>query len=317
VTALILGVVFIATLSLIIGLFLFSNRRRLAALAAARQRLREDDDVESARGLLRDERASELPLLNRLLTGRAVTEDLRALLQQAGLRMSPGGFLMLVAVCTLAGLALGMLLARPVFTVLGVAAGFLLPVWWLRRKARKRLQTFEAQLPEAIDMMVTAMRSGYSFQAAMRFIGQEMPAPLGPEFARFYDQQRLGVEVRTALLGMLDRIPSLDLRMLVTAVLIQRDTGGMLSEVLSNIAMLMRERVAVRAQIETLTAEPKLSARVLAAAPVVVYLGLLVADPEYVQPLTAETIGRVILVAAAAFVSMGYWLLMRIADVDY
>lgn len=316
-TALILGVVFIATLSLIIGLFLFSNRRRLAALAAARQRLREDDDVESARGLLRDERASELPLLNRLLTGRAVTEDLRALLQQAGLRMSPGGFLMLVAVCTLAGLALGMLLARPVFTVLGVAAGFLLPVWWLRRKARKRLQTFEAQLPEAIDMMVTAMRSGYSFQAAMRFIGQEMPAPLGPEFARFYDQQRLGVEVRTALLGMLDRIPSLDLRMLVTAVLIQRDTGGMLSEVLSNIAMLMRERVAVRAQIETLTAEPKLSARVLAAAPVVVYLGLLVADPEYVQPLTAETIGRVILVAAAAFVSMGYWLLMRIADVDY
>jgi len=165
-------------------------------------------------------------------------------------------------------------------------------------------------------MIVTAMRAGYSFQAAMRFVGEEMPAPLGPEFARFYEEQRLGVEVRTALLGIHERVRSLDFKMLATAVLIQRETGGTLSDILANIATLMRERVAIRAQIETLVSEPKMSARVLAAAPVVLYFGLLLINPEYVEPLTTTTLGRFLLIGAAVSVSIGYFILSSMADVD-
>lgn len=315
-TLVILGAVFIGTLSVLVGAYIFANRRRLSDAATARERLRLDPAAAAA-ALLRDERVSELPLLDRLLRGRTFAEELATQLQRAGSPMSAGMFLLLQAGAVLAGLLLGNLLGQVVFVVLGAILGAALPVLWLRRRVRKRLDAFQTQLPEAIDMLVTSMRAGYSFQAAMRFIGQEMPAPLGPEFARFYDEQRLGMDVRTALIGMLDRVHSLDLKMLVTAVLIQRETGGTLSDVLANIAALMRERVTVRAQIETLTAEPKLSARVLASAPVVVYLGLLAVDKEYVQPLTGEGLGRLMLVAAALSVGIGYWILMQLADIDF
>jgi tight adherence protein B len=315
-TLLILGAVFAGTLCLIVGAYIFANRRRLAAAAVARDRLHGVQESVT-RGLLREDRASELPLLDRFLTGRSFTLTLSDQLQRAGSRMSPGAFLFLVVACTLVGVMLGSLREPRVWIFVGGGVGLMLPILWLKRRVRKRRQAFETQLPEAIDMIVTAMRAGYSFQAAMRFIGEEMPAPLGPEFARFYEEQRLGVEVRTALLGIQERIRSLDFKMLATAVLIQRETGGTLSDILANIAELMRERVAVRAQIETLVSEPKMSARVLAAAPVVVYFGLLLLNPEYVEPLTTTGLGRAMLIGAAISVVLGYWILTSMADVDY
>lgn len=315
-TLIILGAVFVGTLCLIVGTYIFANRRRLAAAATARERLHGADEAV-AHGLLRDERASELPFLDRLLTGRPLTLALSDQLQRAGLRLSPGAFLGALVACTLAGILAGSSLGKAIWLFVGGGVGFFFPILWLKRKGRKRKEAFESQLPEAIDMMVTSMRAGYSFQAAMRFIGEEMPAPLGPEFARFYDEQRLGVDVRTALLGVQERLDSLDFKMLATAVLIQRETGGTLSDILANIATLMRERVTVRAQIETLTAEPKISARVLSAAPVVVYLGLLLVNPDYVEPLTTTGLGRAMLAVGVAAVSIGYWILMSMADVDF
>lgn len=315
-TLLILAGVFIGTLCLVVGAYIFANRRRLAAAATARERLRGAAEV-TARGILRDDRASDLPLLDRFLSGRPFTLTLSEELQRAGSSLSPGTFIFTVVACVLAGIAVGSLRGQTIWTVMGAAAGFILPIVWLKRKIRKRRQAFEVQLPEAIDMIVTAMRAGYSFQAAMRFIGEEMPAPLGPEFARFYEEQRLGVEVRTALLGIQERLRSLDFKMLATAVLIQRETGGTLSDILANIAVLMRERVSVRAQIETLVSEPKMSARVLAAAPVVVYFGLLLLNPAYVEPLTTTGLGRAMLIGAAISATIGYWILTSMADVDY
>ncbi len=315
-TLIILGAVFVGTLCLIIGAYIFANRRRLAAAAAARERLHGPEET-AIRGLLRDERASDLPFLDRLLTGKSFTLILTDQLQRAGSKLSPGGFVTTLVACVLAGVLVGSLQSRVVWIVLGAVVGLLLPILWVRRQGRKRKAAFEGQLPEAIDMMVTSMRAGYSFQAAMRFIGEEMPDPLGPEFARFYEEQRLGVDVRDALLGIQERMGSLDFKMLATAVLIQRETGGTLSDILANIANLMRERVTIRAQIDTLVAEPKISARVLAAAPVAVYFGLLLVNPEYVKPLTATGIGRAILGMAAASVAIGYWLLMAMSDVDF
>ena len=195
--------------------------------------------------------------------------------------------------------------------------GWLLPFAWLRWRQKKRITAFEQQLPDAIDMLVSAMRAGYSFQAATQFIGEEMIDPLGPEFARFYEEQRLGMDVRTALVAMQSRLDSLDLKMFVTAVLIQRETGGNLSEVLSNLADLVRQRIAMRGQIQTLIAEPKLSARFLAILPIIVFLILSATNPHFFDPMTAPgSPGRLILSITAISVVVGYMIMMKIADVD-
>ena len=165
-------------------------------------------------------------------------------------------------------------------------------------------------------MLVSAMKAGYSFQAATQFLGAEMTPPAGPEFARFYDEQRLGIDVRTALVNMQGRMDSQDLKMFVTAVLIQRETGGNLGDILQNLADLIRERLAMRGHIETLVAEPKMSARFLALLPVAVALILSVVSPQFLSPMLASSGGKLTLAIAALGVVVGYGIMMRIADVD-
>jgi tight adherence protein B len=150
----------------------------------------------------------------------------------------------------------------------------------------------------------------------MKFIGEEVPAPLGPEFARFYEEQRLGMEVRIALLALQERTDSIDLRMLVTAILIQRETGGNLGEVLEKISGLMRERAAIKGEIETLTAESKLSAKILGALPFVVFGAVNVLNPGFMRPMLQTESGPYLLAGASLSVAAGYWMMMKIADID-
>jgi tight adherence protein B len=191
-----------------------------------------------------------------------------------------------------------------------------LPLVHLRRKQRARLKKFEEQLPEAVDMLVNAMKSGYSLQAAMKFVGEEMNTPLGPEFTRLYDEQRLGMEVRNALLNLQDRIDTLDCKMFVTALLIQRESGGNLAEVLTNLATLMRERVGLRGQIDTLTAEPRMSAVVLGLLPVALFLAVFMLNRDYLTPLWTTTAGRVLSIYGIISVVMGYVILRKIGQID-
>ena len=166
-------------------------------------------------------------------------------------------------------------------------------------------------------MLVSALKSGYSFHAATNFLGQELGGPLGPEIARIYDEQRLGIDSRTALLNFQERIGSVDIRMFVTALLIQRDTGGNLSEVLSNTGQVMRDRVAVRGALDTLTAEAKLSGRILALLPVFVFFAFSFITPDFMKAFTGSAIGQAMLAGAIVSVSIGYAIMMKIADVDY
>jgi tight adherence protein B len=315
---LILGLVFLATLGLFVGLWTWVNRRSLSASDVALERLREVEEAqESARNILRGEQVSELPMLDRLLSGREITGVLTQHLQGAGLQMTPGRFLLWDAVSAMLGLLVGGWVSDlPFAPFVGAAAGAALPVFWLRRLERKRLRLFQEQLPEAMDMLVSAMKAGYSFQAAMKFIGEEVPEPLGPEFARFYEEQRLGMEVRLALLALQDRIDSIDLRMFVTAILIQRETGGNLGEVLGKIASLMRERAALKGEIETMTAESKLSARILGALPFVVFAVVSILNPGFMRPMLQTEFGPWVFLAATLSVMFGYWIMMRIADID-
>jgi tight adherence protein B len=315
---LILAAVFLGTVGVLIGGYLYINRQRLSAADAAMRRLRERDGntPASARSIIRDANVSDLPALDRLLAGRGVTSWIAERIQQAGDNGTPGAFVLRVGVFTILGYLIGWIFRGSIVGLLGAAIGFMMPITLLRSKQRKRLALFRDQLPDAIDMLVSAMKAGYSFQAAMKFIGEEVRDPLGPEFSRFYEEQRLGMEVRTALLALQGRIDSLDLKMFVTAVLIQRETGGNLSEVLGNIGTLMRERAALKADIETLTAESKLSARILSLLPVIVFILVNVISKDFMAPMLASQTGIAVLVGAAFSVMVGYWSMMKIADID-
>ena len=313
-----LALVFLGTIGLLVGTWTFLNRSELTASDAALQRLREVEQAQdAARNILKDESVSSLPGLDRLLGGRELTAQLILKLQNAGVDMTPGRFVLGMGISAFVVMVIGRwLLGSTVGAAIGTGVGLFLPYFWLGAKERKRLEAFQEQLPEAIDMLVSAMKAGYSFQAAMKFIGEEVPLPLGPEFARFYEEQRLGMEVRTALLALQERVNSLDLRMFVTAILIQRETGGNLSEVLGKISTLMRERSALKGEIATLTAESKLSARILGALPFVVFGMVNLLNPGFMRPMLGTSIGPWVFAAAAASVALGYWIMMNIADIE-
>ena len=312
-----LTAIFFATMAFVVGGYVLVNRRTLEAADVARSRLRMSEPGATATWrLLKDERISDVPFINRLLSGRSWIDALGVQLMRAGSELKPATFLMIIVISVMIGILIGGKISG-IGGMFFMLAGWIAPFFWLRWRQRKRLREFEQQLPDAIDMLVSAMKAGYSFQAATQFIGEEMIPPLGPEFARFYDEQRLGIDVRSALVGMQGRLESLDLKMFVTAVLIQRETGGNLGEVLSNLSDLIRQRIAMRGQIQTLIAEPKLSARFLAVLPVIVFMVLTVINPHFFDAMTAPgSIGRLVLTVSAIMVVVGYMIMMRIADVD-
>jgi tight adherence protein B len=312
----VLALIFLGTLGIVVGGYVFVNRRSLTEADLARDRLSAPEAADRTWRLLKDERVSDLGFINGILAGKSWVEELGLMLTRAGVSMKPGAFVLVWATCTLFFAYVGLQLMSGIPGLAVALFGLVASLLWIRRKHKKRLSAFETQIPDAVDMLVSAMRAGYSFQAATQFIGTEMPAPAGPEFARFYDEQRLGIEVRTALLNMQTRMDSPDLKMFVTAVLIQRETGGNLAEVLQNLADLIRERIAMRGHIETLVAEPKMSARFLALLPVVVALVLAVVSPHFLDPMVQSSGGRMALGIAALGVIVGYSIMMRIADVD-
>ena len=313
---LVLLAVFVATVALLVAAYMFVNRRRIQAADDALARLATTDEERRAISILKGAQAGGAGLLGRLLTGRSFTDSLAEELRRTGAGMSPAGFVQMGLISVISGVGLGILFGGVVLATTFGMVGAILPFVWMKRRQRKRLEAFQAQLPDSIDMLVSAMKAGYSFQAAMNFIGEEMPAPLGPEFARFYDEQRLGIDVRSALLSLQSRVDSMDLKMFVTAVLVQRESGGNLGEVLANISDIMRERFALEGELVTLTAESRLSARILAALPLLVFLGMFALNPSFMRPMLQQSAGQIMLVLAGVSVAMGYLVMVRIADID-
>ncbi len=312
---LVLLLVFFGTALLVVGSYAFINRRRLAAAASLRSRVGDSAPIVVQANLLRDTRRSSVGALDRFLESAALTSAVEFELRRAGAPWSVGEFLLGSAVTASLLLLLGQqggLLFAVFMLAIGVAAPFLL----LRNMQARRRKRFENQLPEAIDMIVNAMRAGFSFQAALKFVGDEVPAPLGDEFTRVYDEQRLGADIRSALLSMQERIGTLDAKMFVTSLLIQRETGGNLSEVLGGLASLIRDRSALRGQVDTLTAEPKFSGRVLSLLPVIGFLALYYLNKPMMEPLFTQPAGKSLMIYAAASVMVGYFIMMKIADID-
>jgi tight adherence protein B len=312
---LVLAAVFLGTILLVVAGYVAVNRRQLLASDALRARLTPTAPANVASTILKDEKTSEISALNRMLAGKEITASISDQLERAGSRRTVGEFVLISLLFAAIGFVIGRRLGLLGAPLLAVAFGYG-PYLNLKRKAAARFKMFQAQLPEAIDMLVNAMKSGYSLQAAIKFAGDEMPDPLGPEFARVYDEQRLGMEMRNALLKLQDRIDTLDSKMFVTALLLQRETGGNLAEVLTNLATLMRERVGLRGHIDTLTAEPKMSAIVLGVMPLALFVIVSIVNKDYMSPLWTTPNGRLLSLYGLVSILIGYIVLRKIGQID-
>jgi tight adherence protein B len=306
----------VGVLAVVIGTWVLVSRRRLAEEAALRARLARLSPSAEAEELaiIRDASRSLNPL-DRLLAGRSFAAVIEEETARAGLGWSAGRFALYVLLGLGVGALATLVLPRAAAVLVGLACS-LLPFVVVSSARRKRERAIEEQLPDAVDMLVNALRAGYSLQAAMQFVGSELPAPVGPEFARFHDEQRLGVDVRQALEGLQERLGTLDGRMLVLAMIIQRESGGNLGEVLGNIADIIRERINFRGQVAVLTAEGKLSAVFLTVLPLLLFVLMQALNPTYTAQLTSTSLGQFLLVYAAVSLVLGYVVLRRIADIE-
>src|SRR5262249_49735034 len=192
---------------------------------------------------------------------------------------------------------------------------FSLPWSWLSWKRANRLKKFQAQLPEALELVARALRSGQSLANAMHVVAEEMPDPIAGEFGRVFDEQNLGIPIEEALKNMCERVPNMDLRFFVTSVGIQRQTGGDLAEILDKIGYVVRERFRILGQVKALTGEGRLSGVVLIALPFGLFAFMLNAKPDYVEPLWKHELGQKMSIFAIIAQIVGALVIRKIVNI--
>jgi tight adherence protein B len=282
-------------------------KRRISLLEL--RNLRDADVPE----FLKDEVLSEVPLLNRLLSRVNIAARIDRRLRQADMKMPVGTFLLLSLVLFSLGILAGSILHWP--TILSVVVGIALltvPNLIVDIKRRRRLKRFLNHFPEALEMFARSLRAGHSFTGAIQLVAQEMPDPIGPEFSKVFEEQNLGIPLRQALIGMTDRVDILDVKFFVTAILIQRETGGNLAEIIDKIAYVIRERFRVQGQLKIFTAQARLSGLILAFLPIglAVFIGIM--NPEYLKPLWFERTGRIMIAVAVILQIFGMLAIRKI-----
>jgi tight adherence protein B len=242
--------------------------------------------------------------------------NLRTIVEQAGAPCRPSTIVLVAIVLAVAvGLVLSLTLLPMGAVPLGALLVGSLPFLWLLVKRRQRLKKFERQLPEAMELLGRSLRAGHSLSDGIRLVGEEMPQPIGGEFSRCYEQQNLGRSLEDTLEEMAVRIPSLDVRFFATSVLLQRQTGGDMAEILDKIGRLIRERFQIRAQVAALTGEGRLSGIVLLAMPVLLAIYMYLRDPEYLRPLLEHPLGQRMTISAAVLQIVGAIAIKRIVNI--
>lgn len=258
-----------------------------------------------------------LPGVDRLLARTGAGSALARLVEQAGSRTTAGAFVALTIVgATGGGVVAAILVRQPYAPLGGMALGALLPLLYFRHRRSARLKRFEEQFPEALDLLSRALRAGHAFQTALGMAGDELPEPVGPEFKKTFDQQNFGLPLRDALAGLTERVPLLDVRFFVTAVIIQRETGGNLSEILDNLAHVVRERFKIRRQIRVHTAHGRFTAWVLLGLPAALALALMRLNPEQMRLMIDERMGQMMLVGALVLQTIGYFWIRQVIKIE-
>jgi tight adherence protein B len=309
-------IVFVFALFLVLAAYLLATHGTDKKRMALQKRLSEallhsanTEDVDVV--LARNELMSEIPWVNRTLVDLQAALQLKRMLDQADLHITPSRLLMFSFMAGMLGALAASVLT--VFIPLMILAGLvcaalpLVHVWW---KRKKRFDAFLEHLPDALDLISRALSAGHAFSEALHMVSQEMPEPIATEFRKAYEEQNLGLSVKLALENLTQRMPLLDLKMCVTAILIQRETGGNLAEILEKVAYTIRERFRIMGDLKTLTTSSRMSAWLLCALPIFVALAVTVMNPEYMSVLWKDPRGHY-LIAAALFLQITGMLIVR------
>jgi len=274
--------------------------------------LRPGDDADLT-AIERDDRYSAVPLLDRLLRWVNFGEHLELLLYQAGMTMRAGVLVVVIGIAAMVGYFTGLMMFHRLFPAFALLTMFTpIPYLYVRHRKAQRMRAFRREFPDALDLLVTGLRAGLSLPAAMRIVAEESPDPVRGEFAIAVEEQALGIELREALINLTRRIDVLDLRFFVTAVLLQRETGGNLAEVLANSATLIRDRFRVLGDISTFTAQGKMTAVILVSLPIMVGTVTYMAAPDYFTPMLTTDAGRHALMIAGGMQLLGVGVIFRI-----
>jgi tight adherence protein B len=267
--------------------------------------------------LRKDEQLSSIPWLNTKLLKLAVAPYLRRVLSQAELDWSPGRLLIMTAACfALPSYILYLSFQSfPLALVSGLVLGAL-PFGWVMFKRSRRFGAFEKNLPEALDLMVSGLRAGHSLLAAMALVAKECPEPIKGEFKICFEEQNYGLEMKTALENLLVRIPLQDMKITATAILIQKESGGNLAEVLDKTSHVIRERFRLKRQIMVHTAQGRLTGWILTLLPIVLGVGIYFVDPGMISILWHRDIGIKLLWGAAGLILIGGFVIHQIVNID-
>jgi tight adherence protein B len=293
-------------------------RDRLASVQQAAER-----QPSEQLALLRDEMLSQIPALDSLLRRSERISNLQKLLEQANLRIRAGNILMLCVASAFATAIAGFLLAYSLpqnqalmFSAVGFILGAILPYSYASYRRAKRFQKFEELFPEAIDTLARAVRAGHAFTTALELIANEISEPVASEFRELFEEQKFGLPVRDALLNLTERVPLVDVKFFVTAVMLQRETGGNLAEILDNLSYVIRERFKIMRQVRVYTAQGRLTMMLLMGLPPIIVITMLMTNPAFIKPLFSDPIGHTLIVAGIVLQTIGYFVIRRIIQIQ-
>jgi len=323
---LLLLLVFVFGAGLAVMLFLGASRvpqamaeRRVQARIDSISRTDEEEEARrSAVALIKGTVEGPFPALDRFFGTSARGASLSVWIRQSGMEKATVSGVLLVSCVLAAAFAFGgsLLLRGAPGMAVGAAVGFALPFLVLSQKRTKRLRKFEEQFPEALDLISRALKAGHAFANGMKMAADELPEPVGPEFRKTFDEQNFGLPLKDALLNLAGRVPILDVRFFATAVLIQRETGGNLSEILENLAHVVRERFKILRQVRVYTAHGRLTGYVLLALPFALAIALSFINPEHMELLFRERMGQTMLVGAMVSQIVGYFWIRQVVKIE-
>jgi tight adherence protein B len=270
-----------------------------------------------SKGLIKTMHVGAMPALDRLIGNTTRESALGRWLDQSGVKVSLSGvFLMAMGLAVLMALVTGALVGSKWGWIVGGAIGFAMPFIFLNVKRSRRLRTFEEQFPEGLDLIARALKAGHAFATGLKMVADEMAEPVGPEFRKTFDEQNFGLPLKDALNNLAVRMPLLDVRFFATAVLIQRETGGNLSEILDNLAYVVRERFKILRQVRVYTAHGRMTGYVLLGLPAALAVALMFINPEHMNLLFTERMGRLMLMGTVVMQTIGYVWIRKIVTIE-
>lgn len=315
-----IGLVFVAVALLSQGLIVpvFGESRQMRKKLQSRlSEIELESGEESFSSLLRQKYLRELSPLERRLENLPAMQSLGRIIAQGGHKyLAYRATLLSIALAIAAALVTWTMTRSFVFSTMSFAASGALPLFKIFRDRARRIQSFEEQLPDAIDMIKRALRAGHPFSGAIKLVADEMQDPVASEFGTTFADINYGNDPRRAMLGLLQRVPSVTVMALVTSVLVQRETGGNLAEILERIAAVVRGRFKLHRKVRTLSAEGRLSAWILALVPLVLFAVIWTTSPDYLPMLLEEEAGQKMIIYGAVSGVIGIFWVRRVIRIE-